>query len=776
MNTPSARTPDPRLSRLAIALLYVVAASPAVFFAVTWVLGYTDIWPLRGFFPILMTLCATAALFVLSRRISGAAATLEAREYALRDSETLKQSILNSALDSIISMDGKGRVVEFNAAAEGMLGFQRDAVIGRNLGDLIVPEEMRERHRTGLERYLASGEGPVLGKRLELEALKADGTLIPVELAITVARPRPDPLFTAYMRDISERRRTEQQLRAASEQMSSLAAERAAILGQLEEGVIVTNRAGRIVFVNDAATRMHGVARLDIEPEHYSETYQLFRENGEPYPFHELPLARAVLKSEIVTDSRWVIRRPDGSEVIAIGNARPVFGPDNEIIAAVLTLRDDTARVAGERALRESESALRQLNDALEERVLTRTRELVEANDALRNESRRRETLETQFRQMQKMEAVGQLTGGIAHDFNNMLAVIMGSLSLMKRRLDRGDQDVGRFIDAANQGAERAATLTKQLLAFSRQQALSPSAIDANKLVSGMSELVRRAIGENYDLETVLAAGLWTAQVDGNQLENAILNLAVNARDAMSEGGKISIETANCYFDDDYALRHQEVEPGQYVMVAVTDGGTGMSQAVLDKAFDPFFTTKPQGKGSGLGLSQVYGFVKQSGGHVKIYSEPGQGTTVKIYLPRAEGAAVATAARPDSPSLPQARENEVVLVVEDEDHVRKLSVDGLRELGYTVFEASNAADALKVLEREPAITLLFTDVVMPGENGRKLADRALEQRPGLKVLFTTGYTRNAIVHNGTLDRGVQLIVKPFNLEQLATSVRRAIGV
>ena len=374
------------------------------------------------------------------------------------------------------------------------------------------------------------------------------------------------------------------------------------------------------------------------------------------------------------------------------------------------------------------------------------------------------------LRQSQKMEAVGQLTGGIAHDFNNMLAVVIGSLELLGRRLARTDGRAQRYLGAAAEAARRASLLTQRLLAFSRQQPLQPESIDANKLVAGMSDLLRHSIGAYVRLETVLAGGLWRTHADYNQLENIILNLAVNARDAMPEGGRLTIETQNAHLDDSYAVAHAGIQAGQYVLIAVTDTGTGMSAEVVEKAFDPFFTTKEPGKGTGLGLSQVYGFVKQSGGHVKIYSEVGQGTTIKIYLPRLKGASEESMGDATEQPLPLG-DLEVVLVVEDEETVRRFTVEALSELGYRVFEAEGAAAALRILDVHPEIVLLFTDVVMPDINGAKLAEEARRRRPHLKVLFTTGYTRSAVVHNGVLDPGVEMIGKPFTLDALAVKLR-----
>jgi PAS domain S-box-containing protein len=375
------------------------------------------------------------------------------------------------------------------------------------------------------------------------------------------------------------------------------------------------------------------------------------------------------------------------------------------------------------------------------------------------------------LRQSQKMDAVGQLTGGIAHDFNNMLAVVIGSLDLLSRRLDGGDPRAQRYVEAAADGARRAALLTQRLLAFSRQQPLQPEPLDPNKLVAGMSDLLRHSIGSDIRLETVLAGGVWRTHADPNQLENVILNLAVNARDAMPEGGRLTIETQNAHLDERYVTSHVGVQPGQYILIAVTDTGAGMPPAVIDKAFDPFFTTKEVGKGTGLGLSQVYGFVKQSGGHVKIYSEPDHGTTIKIYLPRLTGEFAADSPLAEEAPLALGDALDLVLVVEDEPAVRQFSVDALRELGYPVLEADGASAALRLLDAHPEIALLFTDVVMPDMNGARLVEEARRRRPDIKVLFTTGYTRNAVVHNGILDPGVDLIGKPFTLETLAAKLR-----
>jgi nitrogen-specific signal transduction histidine kinase len=382
--------------------------------------------------------------------------------------------------------------------------------------------------------------------------------------------------------------------------------------------------------------------------------------------------------------------------------------------------------------------------------------------------------LNSRLMQSQRMEAIGQLTGGVAHDFNNLLTVVLGNADLLAEMSadDPARRQLAEMIGAA---AQRGAALTQQLLAFSRKQPLDPSVVDVNLRVVALDPMLRRTLGEHIEIELVRAAGLWPAVVDPAQLENALLNLCLNARDAMPSGGKLTLETANAALDQRYADLHPDVAPGQYVMLAVSDTGSGIPAEHLARVFEPFFTTKEKGRGTGLGLAMVYGFAKQSAGHVSIYSEPGHGTTVKLYLPRAVGA------RPQAgePVVvePAVRGGaETVLVVEDDEPVRQLACHELRALGYHVLDASCGADALRIVESDEPVDLLFTDVVMPGGmSGRQLADAARQLRPGLRVLYTSGYTENAIVHHGRLDPGVMLLAKPYRRADLARAVRSAIG-
>ncbi|WP_308585368.1 PAS domain-containing protein [uncultured Pseudomonas sp.] len=424
-----------------------------------------------------------------------------------------------------------------------------------------------------------------------------------------------------------------------------------------------------------------------------------------------------------------------------------------------------------------TEQALRHLNENLEERVAQRTQALAEANLRLQNEMFERERAEDALRHAQKMEAVGQLTGGIAHDFNNMLTGIIGSLDLMQRYIAAGrSEEIGRFTDVAVSSAHRAAALTHRLLAFSRRQSLDRRPLDPNQLVVSLEDLFRRTKGAHIELKVQLGRDIWPVNTDASQLENALLNLVINARDAMPDGGQLLIETANSYLDGTDITTLEPVKAGDYVMLGVRDNGSGMAPKILAKAFDPFFTTKPIGQGTGLGLSMIYGFAQQSGGHVTIQSEPGQGTCVRLYLPRLHGTALQSHAPSHLGEAPMAMAGEAVVVVEDDPAVRMLVVNVLDELGYTAHQAADARTALPLLESDLRVDLLVTDVGLPGMNGRQLAEIARQYRPGLKVLFMTGYAQKAAERQGFLEDGMDMVAKPFSIDLLATKIRSMISV
>ena len=493
--------------------------------------------------------------------------------------------------------------------------------------------------------------------------------------------------------------------------------------GVTDYAMYLLDPGGIITSWNPGAERIKGYAADEVIGRHFSTFYtEEDRDAGRPARALE-----AAARADKYESEGWRVRK-DGSRFWAS--------------AVIDAIRNDHGEIVGFAKI---------------------TRDLTE-----------KRTIEEQLRQSQKMEAVGQLTGGIAHDFNNLLTIITGNIDIAGRSLAEGG-DTGRAqraIGNAMRGAERAGALTQRLLAFSRRQPLAPKALDLDKVVAGMSDLLKRSLGELVRLEIVTSPGLWSVEADPNQIENALVNLAVNARDAMPAGGTLTIETANAHLDQGYAATHAEVPPGNYVVIAVSDTGMGMSKEVLARVFEPFFTTKEVGRGTGLGLSQVYGFVKQSGGHISVYSEEGRGTTVKLYLPRFTGDAPDDFAVAGTGDASRGVRGETVLVVEDDEEVRAYAVEVLRDAGYRVIEAGDGGAALRILEQaDQRVDLLFTDVVMPGLSGRELSDRARELRPGLKILYTSGYTRNAIVHGGRLDPGVELLPKPFTSKDLTERVR-----
>jgi PAS domain S-box-containing protein len=459
---------------------------------------------------------------------------------------------------------------------------------------------------------------------------------------------------------------------------------------------------------------------------------------------------------------QYRVMHADGHYYWIEANGRVDLAADGTALSFPGVLIDVERRRAVEAERDRAAAALRTLNETLEQRVAERTAELMHAEEKLR--------------QSQKMEAVGQLTGGLAHDFNNLLTGIAGSLELLSVRIGQGRlNELDRYVAAAQGAAKRAASLTHRLLAFSRRQTLDPRPTNVNRLVTGMEDLIRRTMGPAVVIEVVGAAGLWPTLVDPPQLENALLNLCINARDAMPNGGRLTIETANRWLDQ-RAASERDLPPGQYISLCISDTGTGMTPDIIAKAFDPFFTTKPLGQGTGLGLSMIYGFVRQSGGTARIYSEPGQGTMVCLYLPRYRGEADVAQAMPDLHEPPQAGQGETVLVVDDEPTIRMLVTDVLRDLNYNAIEAADGPAGLRILQSGARVDLLVTDVGLPGGlNGRQMADAAQLARPDLKVLFITGYAENALVGHGYLEGGMHVMTKPFTIEALANRIKDLIG-
>jgi PAS domain S-box-containing protein len=527
-------------------------------------------------------------------------------------------------------------------------------------------------------------------------------------------------------------------------------------------GYISLEPTGRIIKVNQTFTAWLGHGRDQLVGRRLQDLLNIA---GKIYfETHFAPLLRMQgFFNEVALD----LVRANGSRLPVLVNAverRDEAGRVRFIRVTVFNASDrrryEHELLEARRAAEQASAELRELNLTLEARIEEAIQKRVKAEEALR--------------QAQKMEAVGQLTGGIAHDFNNLLAGITGSLEILRARVAQGRVgDLERYIVAAEGASKRAAMLTHRLLAFSRRQALDPKPTDINRLVAGMEDLVRRTMGPAVVVEVVAAGGLWTTLVDANQLENALLNLCINARDAMPNGGQLTIETGNRWLDE-RAAQDRELPSGQYASLCVSDTGTGMPPQVIERAFDPFFTTKPTGQGTGLGLSMIYGFVRQSGGQVRIYSELGQGTTICLYLPRHHGEAEVAEDTEAAKRIeaPRASQGETVLVVDDEPTVRMLVTEVLEELGYTAIEAAAGPAGLKILQSDARIDLLVTDVGLPGGmNGRQLADAGRTVRPDLKVLFITGYAENAVIGHGHLEPGMHMLTKPFAMDALANRIK-----
>jgi len=705
------------------------------------------------------------------------------------------EAVLNNTTMAVFVMDHRQYCIYANAAAESMTGFRFEEMQGRPLHDVVhhtrpdgshFPLEECPIDRAFPEDHQVQGEEVFV---------HADGGFYPVAFT---ASPISDDASRTIGTIIEVRNIKEEQRQRRALQILSRTA--ATVAGELDLDRLVQTVVDAGVEMSDAGFGAFFYNVLDDAGAHYT----LYALSGAPRSaFEQYPMPRAtavfhptfvgegiVLSPNILEDERYgktdpywgmppghlpvrsylaVPVKSRSGEVLGglfFGHADPgVFGEEEarwvQSLANQAAVAIDNASLfkASERELAQrvqAEASLRELNAELEQRVADEVAERSKAEEALR--------------QAQKMEAIGQLTGGVAHDFNNLLTVIIGGLDTV-RRSDSPDARVRRAADLAWQGAQRAATLTSRLLAFSRRQPLQPRSLDLNTVVRDLTELLHRTLGEQVELEGVLAPRLWRAEVDPGQFESAIVNLAVNARDAMPRGGKLTIETSNAALDEGYQAVDAEVRPGQYVMVSISDTGSGMDRQTLGRVFEPFFTTKEVGKGTGLGLSMVYGFVKQSGGHVTIYSEVGVGTTVKMYFPRHYGDLAHEPQPLGDVVIPKAVPGEVIVLVEDNEDVRAYSSSVLRELGYEVLEAADADSGLAVLRQVNRVDLLFTDVVLPGPSGRELADAALAERPQLRVLFTTGYSRNAIIHHGRLDAGVDLLSKPFTFEQLACRVR-----
>lgn len=644
-----------------------------------------------------------------------------------------------------------------------LTGYSRAEILGRNCRFLQGPE-------TQAASVLAIREAIATPRSIEIDIRnhRKDGTSFWNRLLLAPVHDAAGQLayFFASQLDVTLER---ERLAALEGENATLTAERAATRVRLEfseESLRLATEAAEIgtwdldLFTDtltwsDRTRAMFGISPgvpcsmadfyAGLHPDDRETTSTAFASALDPH-------RRAIYDVEYRT-----VGKEDGQIRWVAAKGKGIFDHTARCIRALGTAIDITARKQTQERLLRSEADLRDLNATLETRVSERTAELEKAEEVLR--------------QSQKMEAVGQLTGGLAHDFNNLLTVISGSLEIIEARVSQGRiKDIDRFVSAAQTASKRAAALTHRLLAFSRRQTLDPKPVAINQLVEGMDELIRRTVGPAIQLEFVGAGGAWMTLADPNQLENALLNLCINARDAMPDGGKLTVETANRWLDERTALE-RDLPPGQYISLSVSDTGTGMPPDVIAKAFEPFFTTKPLGQGTGLGLSMIYGFARQSGGNVRIYSEIDRGTMVRIYLPRYYGEEIESEIIETRP-IPRASKGETVLLVDDEAAVRMLIKEVLDGLGYNAIEAVDGPTAMRVLRLDIPIDLLITDVGLPnGMNGRQIADAARVLRPQLKVIFITGYAENAAIGHGHLEPGFSMVTKPFAIDALAVKIK-----
>ena len=644
------------------------------------------------------------------------------RERILRDRQNARyDAVVGSAPDTILTLDAQGTIRFANPAAEREFGYATEELVGQSMGLLLQDTTEWDKAFEGILR------GVNLTRPIELMAGRKNGSSSYLEATAASWQSEGRVFVTAILRDVNERRMAVQALRRLNQTLEKRVAQSTADRNRMwtlsTDVMMVAGLGGTISSVNPAWTQLLGWNESDLLGANLLD-------------FVVAEAERSHLQSELRALSLGT-----APKLIELG-MRTADGGTRRIEWSAVAA-DDLLQAVGRdvTAERESEAALRKAEEAL--------------------------------RHSQKMEAIGQLTGGIAHDFNNMLTAIIGSMEILKRRIRAGRyEDVQNFMDGAIGAANRAASLTHRLLAFARRQPLDPKAVDVNQLIRGMEEMLRRTLREAITLKVDLAPENWLALTDAHQLENAILNLAINARDAMPAGGTLSITTTRAVVEQRERFGQEEIEPGDYVVLCVGDTGVGMSPETLKKVFEPFFTTKPIGQGTGLGLSMIYGFAKQSRGHVRIESTEGEGTAFRLYLPRYQGN---VEPRADAPAREAATgAGEAVLVIEDDSAVRLIISDVLRDLGYACIEASDGQAALPMLTSNTPLDLLITDVGLPGLNGRQIAEIARRHRPQLKILFVTGYAEHATGHAPFLEPGMEMVTKPFALDALALKIREMI--
>ena len=677
-------------------------------------------------------------------------------EAALKNSEARTKAIVHSSLDCIVTIDHEGKILDFNPAAEKVFGYARAEVLGRELAQVIIPPSLRERHRHGMMRYLTTGEARVIGKRIEIVAIRSDGREFPVELAITRIGAEALPTFTGFIRDISERKRAERQLNIQYAISHALAESSSAEQATPKILQVMCDNFGWDVSGLWSVDSREGVLRCAEIWSAPNIPLDEFKAASRQLTFaHNVGLPGRVWASG---QPAWI------ADVAQDGNFPRALAAKQAGLHAAFAF----PILIGCRVSSVIEIFSREVREPDEDLLRT----LAVLGSQLGQFFQRRQ-LEDQLFQSQKLETVGKLAGGIAHDFNSILTAILGQSELLLGDLPAGSP-LARSATEINKAAGRAATLTRQILAYGRKAFLRPESLDLNQVIVSMEGMFCDLMGDDVDVRIDPAEGLRAVKADAGQIEQVIMNVAINAREAMPNGGKLTLETSNVSFDQESVGRYPELKPGDYVMLAITDTGTGMSEEVKTRVFEPFFTTKGVGQGTGLGLSTCYGIIKQSGGHISVYSEPGRGTTFKIYLPQVELQKKIPIQRLDSPDLP--RGTETILLAEDDPALREMAATLLRRLGYTVLTAANGVEALSLNHQRDTghIDLLFTDVVMPHMSGKELADRVRALYPHTQILFTSAYTENAIVHQGVLDQGVALLQKPFTPSALALKVREVL--
>jgi len=633
------------------------------------------------------------------------------------------QLLIDAVVDYAIYMIGlDGRIRSWNSGAQRLKGYTAAEIIGHSFSRFYTAEDQQAGiPQKALQTARETGRFAAEGWRV-----RKDGSRFWASVVIDVIRDEQGELigFAKITRDVTERQEAQEYLLESERRYRRL------VEAVVDYAIFQLDVQGVVATWNAGAERIKGYSSVEIIGQHFSRFYtDDDRAAGVP----DKALRKAASEGRYEAEGYRV--RKDGSQFWASVVIDTIKDDSGALIGFAKVTRDITERHAAQQKLKETQE---------------------------------------QLAASQKMEAVGQLSGGIAHDFNNLMMIVLGNLENVQRHARQlpGAGNLQRALNNAVRGAQRAAALTSRLLAFSRRQALDPKPIDVNKFLTGAADFLQRTLGETVEIEAVSAAGLWRIEADPNHLESALVNLAINARDAMTNGGKLTLEAANAYVDEEYTRAMPELAPGQYVAICVTDTGRGMPPEVLSRAFEPFFTTKEPGQGTGLGLSQVYGFVRQSGGHVKIYSELGSGTTVKMYFPRLTGVAGVEEIEQLEDPIVESEESETILVVEDDKDLRTYLADILRNLNYRVITAASAQSALTTLMQENRrVDLLLTDIVMPGINGRELGRRAQSLRAGLPVLYMTGYSRNAVVHQGRLEEGVELLQKPVSQAQLAARIR-----